>query len=93
MASLLKSYGAVPSEADTQTMKAIGSIPEAERLNRHIKLANIQGDFEYHRAVRKISMEYPFLYDAYRLLHNKNNLSEIERIFVGKFEQYEKMTR
>ena len=91
--SLLRSCGAVPSEADTQTEQAIGSVPETERHNRHMTLAHNQGDFEYHRAVREISMEYPFLHDAYRLLHNKNNLSELERIFVDKFERYEKMLK
>ena len=89
--SLLKSYGAAPSQADAQTAQAIGSVPEAERHNRHMTLAYNQGDLEYHRAVREISMEYPFLHDAYELLHNKINLSEVERIFVNKFERYEKM--
>ena len=89
--SLLKSHGAILSEEDTQTMKAIGSTPEAERQNRHMKLANNQGDFEYHRAVSNISMEYPFLYDAYRILRKKNNLSEMEKYFTERFEQYEKI--
>jgi hypothetical protein len=91
--ALLKSRGAVPSRADAETAKAIGSVPEAERHNRHMTLAYNQGDFEYHRAVGEISMEYPFLYDAFRLLRNKTSLSGTEKVFVDRFESYERMMR
>lgn len=91
--ALLRSRGAVPSRADAETAKAIGSVPEAERHTRHMTLVHNQGDLEYHRAVREMSMEYPFLHDAFRLLRDKTSLSETEKVFIDKFERYERMVR
>lgn len=48
--SVRKSHGAVPSAADMETAEAIGSVPEAERVNRDMALALQDGDLEYHRA-------------------------------------------
>jgi ankyrin repeat protein len=56
--ALLRSLGAVASAADIETAKAMGSLPEAERQSRHMTLAHNRADFEYHRAVREVSMEY-----------------------------------
>jgi len=91
--ALLKSRGAVPSQADVETAKAMGSVPEAERRTRHMTFAYNQGDLEYHRAVREMSMEYPFLHDAFRLLRQKDALSDLERVFVERFEKYERTLR
>ena len=91
--SLLKSRGAMLSEADAQTLAAVGSVPEADRQARHMQLASRNGDYEYHRAVEEISMEYPFLHDAHRLLLNKPNLSKVERTFIDGFQRYEQIVK
>lgn len=91
--ALLKSRGASPSQADAETAKAIGSVPEAERHTRHMTLAHNQGDGEYHQAVRKIIREYPFLHDAHQLLRDKADLATTEKTFVDRFEYYERMVR
>ena len=88
---LLKLSGAVPSSQDVETAKAMGSIPEAVRQNKHMALAYKLADFDYHGAVRQMTMEYPFLWDAYAILRKKRGLSTSEKVFVERFERYEKM--
>ena len=89
--ALLRSLGAVASAADLDTAKAMGSLPEAERQTRHMTLAHNHGDTQYHRAVREVMMEYPFLHDAFRILRAKAILSLNEKVFVENFERYEGM--
>ena len=91
--ALLKSCGAAPSRGDAETARAMGSVAEAERRTRHMTLASNQGDFEYQDAVREMSMEYPFLHDAFRLLRDKGNVSDTEKVFIERFESYEGMVR
>ncbi|MFA5414069.1 MAG: ankyrin repeat domain-containing protein [Methanoregula sp.] len=90
---LLVSQGATLSQDDIVTKDAMGSLPEADRQTRHETLAYKYGELYYHRAISEISMEYPFLHDAYRQLCNKTNLTPSEKIFIEKFEEYEKMVQ
>lgn len=85
----LKSRGAAPSPADAETAKAMGPVPEADRVDRHMALAHNSADFKYHKVVRGISMEYPFLHDAYRHLRKKTTLSPTEKVFVDNLQQYD----
>ncbi len=90
VADLLRLRGATPSAEDLVAAKAIGTIPEANRQDLHLRLAYNSGDIDYRHAVQEVSMEYPYLCDAYRLLRKKSDLSASERTFLDKFEEYER---
>jgi hypothetical protein len=92
--ALLKTHGAVPSQADIKTATALGKIPEVERLRRHYKCALEDGDINYQNALDEITKKYPFLFDAYGILqyiviNKKRNLFESEICFFENFLNYE----